>query len=222
MNRKRKSDTQGIHPPQLPTQHTPLGVEQVREQATLAQIMVVDGDLSAQETEDLLVEQVHFKRVRLPNTHFPLAQLSDVRFDTCDLAAAEWEKAHLNRVEYLGCRMIGAKLIDGKIEHTLFGDCNMELALFWNASFASVRFERCVLRNASFEGANLAGVAFRGCDLSQADLRGARLVGTDFRGSAIEGLRVGIKELQGAIIDPTQAVHLANLLGMTVREDEVV
>ena len=220
MNRKRKSGAQGINPPQLPTQHAPLGTEQVRDQATLTQGIVLDGDLSGQETEDLLVEQVHFKRGRLPNTHFPLAQVSDVRFDMCDLAAAEWEKAHLNRVEYIGCRMIGAKLIDSKIEHTLFQDCNMELALFWNAGFASARFERCVLRNASFEGANLAGVAFRACDLSQADLRGARLVGTDFRGSLIEGLRVGIKELQGAIIDPTQAVHLANLLGMTVREEQ--
>ena len=220
MNRKRKSGANGIHPPQLPIQHMPLEAEQVRDQATLTQMVVVDGDLSGQATDDLLVEHVHFKRVRLPNTRFPLAQISDVRFDMCDLAAAEWEKAHLNRIEYSGCRMIGAKLIDGKIEHTLFRDCNMELALFWNGSFASVRFERCVLRNTSFEGANLAGVTFQRCDLSQADLRGAQLVGTDFRGSSIEGMRVGIKELQGAIIDPTQAVHLANLLGMTVLEEE--
>jgi hypothetical protein len=31
------------------------------------------------------------------------------------------------------------------------------------------------------------------------------------------GMQVGAKDLRGAIIDPMQAVHLARLLGVTVR-----
>jgi uncharacterized protein YjbI with pentapeptide repeats len=63
----------------------------------------------------------------------------------------------------------------------------------------------------------LAGVVFRNCDLTNADLRNTTLRGTDLRGSTLTGMQVGAKELRGAIIDPTQAVHLARLLGVTVR-----
>jgi hypothetical protein len=45
-------------------------------------------------------------------------------------------------------------------------------------------------------------------------------VGADFRGSVINGLRVGAKELKGAIIDPAQAEQIVSLLGITVKEPE--
>lgn len=47
------------------------------------------------------------------------------------------------------------------------------------------------------------------------------MVDTDLRGSQLEGLRVGISELQGAIIAPSQAVHLASLLGIVVKAEDV-
>ncbi len=74
-----------------------------------------------------------------------------------------------------------------------------------------------MLRGALFEGADLRGVMFARCDLTNADLQGTNLRGADLRGSLLDGLRIGPKDVQGAIIDPSQAVQVAGLLGLTVK-----
>ena len=47
----------------------------------------------------------------------------------------------------------------------------------------------------------------------------AKLAGADFRGSKIESVRLGLKELQGAIVDIEQAVGVARMLGIVVKLD---
>jgi uncharacterized protein YjbI with pentapeptide repeats len=101
-----------------------------------------------------------------------------------------------------------------------FNDCNAEGANFVTAIFKAARFEKCVLRGSTFEGADLTGVVFHDCDLSGADLRNAKLKDTDFRSSVIDGLKTGVKELQGAIIAPLQAIQVVSLLGILVKEND--
>ena len=153
-------------------------------------------------------------------THLIASHLRDVRFDTCDLAEADWEKVQLTRIEMIESRLVGFKAIEARIQDALIKDCNGRFALFWSTIFKAVRFENCTLNEASFSEADLSGVVFDSCDLRGADLQGARLAGADFRGSKVEGMRVGDSDLRGAIIDPTQAVAFASLLGLVVRWDE--
>ena len=176
-------------------------------------------DWSSQEADDVYFEAVHFKRAILNGARLPALQVVDSRFEGCDLTGTECEKAHLNRVEFIGSRIAGAKLLNASIANVLFKDCSGEFAMFWESAFQAVRFENCSLSEASFLGADLSGVVFDRCDLRNANLQGTTLVGTDFRSSKIEGLRVGSKELQGAIISPDQAVHVVSLLGITVKWD---
>jgi len=82
-----------------------------------------------------------------------------------------------------------------------------------------VRFEKCNLANADFQGSNLAGVRFANCDLSNAEMSHTTLVGADFRGSKIDGLKVGARELPGAIVDHFQAAYLASLLGIVIKDE---
>lgn len=174
-------------------------------------------DFADQSASDLGWEHVHLKHGRLGGTRWQRPQLLDVRADVCDLAAAEWHKARLNRVALQGCRLLGWKLAESTLDNVLFADCAADLAAFWSSRFRATRFERCVLTEASFEGAQLDGVIFRDCDLQRANFEGARLHGADFRGSNLAGMVVGINELQGAMIEPAQALHLASLLGLIVK-----
>lgn len=219
MRRKYRSAHPGILSPQLPPQLLvgDASTTNMQDGATYTKLSLANCDFSEQAATDVLLDQVYFKRVSLSQTQLTAPQVIDSRLEACDFAGAEWEKAYFRRIELLGCRLVGAKLIQANIEDVVIKDCNGELALFWESSFKAVRFERSTLREASFEGANLSGVVFDTCDLQKADLRNTKLVGTDFRGSMLSGIQVGIKELQGAIIDPAQAVQLADLLGMTVR-----
>ena len=117
----------------------------------------------------------------------------------------------------VGCRLLGVQLVEAHLDDVIFRDCNLESAVFASAVFKAARFEGCVLRGALFEGADLRGVVFARCDLTNADLQGANLRGADLRGSLLDGLRIGPKDVQGAIIDPSQAVQVAGLLGLTVK-----
>jgi uncharacterized protein YjbI with pentapeptide repeats len=219
MRRKQSAAYAGITPPHLPPA-AELSAEDaptLGDGATLSKAALHGVDWSGVQAEDVALEQVAGRRVLLSGTKLAQLQLVDSRLETCDLAAAEWPKSFLRRVELLGCRMVGAKLEHASLEDVVLKDCIVDYGLFWEASFKAARFERCSLREASFAGANLSGVVFAGCDLTRADLRNTKLAGADFRGSTLDGLQVGIKDLQGAIIDPTQAVHLASLLGMTVQ-----
>lgn len=219
---RTKRQIAGIQPPQLPKPGLVERIvdEPVQDQSAFSQCLLANSDFSEQAADDVLFEQAHLKRVSLARTHLTSSQMIDVRCDVCDFASAEWEKAHLSRIEWTGCRLVGLKLMESEIADAVIKECNAEFALFWSSSFKAARFERCNLSGASFQEANLSGVVFKDCDLSKADLRGAKLAGADLRGSKLEGLKVGIKELQGAIIEPGQAVHIVGLLGIEVKWEE--
>jgi uncharacterized protein YjbI with pentapeptide repeats len=222
MQRKRTART-AIAPPQLPEHLAEVSqLDTLADQAGYSQQALLDCDFSQQSADDLLFEFATCKRVSFNHTSLTLAQLFDVRLDGCDLAGAEWEKAHLRRVELSGCRLVGLRLSDSSLEDLQIIKSNAELARFWSCSFKAARFDHCVLREASFDGSDLSGVIFRDCDLSQADLRNTKLKAADLRGATINGVRVGIKDLQGAIVTSSQAIYLAGLLGLTVQEEDLL
>jgi uncharacterized protein YjbI with pentapeptide repeats len=220
MQRKRANRT-AIAPPQLPAQLAEVSqLDTLADQSSYSQQALLDCNFASQSADDLLFEHVSCTRGSFNNTSLTLAQLFDVRLDGCDLAGAEWEKAHLRRVELSGCRLVGLRLSDSSLEDMQIVKSNAELARFWSCSFKAARFDHCVLREASFDGSDLSGVIFHNCDLSEADLRNTKLKGADLRGSTITGVQVGIKEIQGAIVTSSQAIQLAGLLGVTVKEDD--
>jgi uncharacterized protein YjbI with pentapeptide repeats len=173
---------------------------------------------AGQEASRVLFEQVHFKRVNLSRTRLPGVQWSDARLEGCDLSGVEWEKARLRRVELVGCRLVGARLLDAQLDDVLFRECQGDLAIVWSAVCRRVRFEQTRLREASFLKADLPGAVFDGCDLERADLREAQLLGADLRHSTLSGMQVGLRELRGAIIDSTQAIYVASLTGVVIRD----
>jgi uncharacterized protein YjbI with pentapeptide repeats len=218
---KRTSHSTGIEPPRLPSKPEAGGppLEQLDDLGTYSGLLLSSCDLSEQAAEDVTFEATLLKHVGLGRTRLPSLQLHDVRLDACDLAEAEWEKLLLSRVEVLGCRMVGWRASEGSLRNVLIKGCSAIGAQFWSTSFKNVRFENCILRDADFQRADLSGVVFDKCDLSNAKLSDAKLAGADLRGSKIEGVRLGLKELQGAIVDMEQAIAIARLLGVVVKMD---
>jgi len=163
-------------------------------------------------------ERILFRRVTLGPSRHAKPRFLDCRLEASDLSGIVWDQARFRRVEFLGCRLIGAQLLEAEFEDVTFKECNLERSVFSMARFKAVRFENCVLRETSFESADLSAAVFDGCDLTQADLRQAKLGGTDFRGSRLGSVQVGAQELKGAIVDSAQAVQIASLIGLIVRE----
>jgi uncharacterized protein YjbI with pentapeptide repeats len=213
----KHAPVKGIQPPQLPKHLDAGALQALADHAEYTALRLAKCDLTGQTAASVLFEQVEFSRAVFQHTTVTGARLFDVRAVTCDFSGADWRGARFRRVELAGCRLLGVQLIEAHLDDVFFRDCNLESAVFASAVFKAARFEGCVLRGALFDGADLRGVAFAHCDLTNADFTGANLCDADLRGSIIDGLRAGPREVQGAMIDPTQAIQVASLLGLTVK-----
>ncbi len=222
MINKRKRLGRTLKAPDLPQQKLQKAQsgETLEEGMNYTLAMLTRSDWSGQRTRHISFDQVLFDHGQLSGTHFEHVRVLDSRFNACDLANAHWVKADFARVELLDCHLIGWQANEARFQDTLFKECVghfMQCAL---AKFAAVRFENCDLSNANFFEADLSGVLFVNCDLSNADFSGAKLAGADLRGSKIDCIRIGPVELQGATLDPTQALAFVRGLGIIVKAPE--
>ncbi len=209
-----------IRPPTLPMRPRQETVQALANDAEYVALSLTRCDLSGQAAEGIVFDQVALRHTSLARTRLTRLLFSDVRAEVSDFSGADWQKARLRRVEFVGCRLLGILWPEAQLEDVLFKDCNLESAVLASAALKRVRFEACTLREAQCDGADLSHVFLGRCDLTGADLRGATLRGADLRGAAIEGLRVTPRDMQGAIVDPSQAVQIAGLFGLTVQPEE--
>jgi uncharacterized protein YjbI with pentapeptide repeats len=206
--------------PRIPNHLSPSDFTKIEDQLQATDCILADRDFSDQNASNLDFEKVVLRRIIFQRSQLKSVRLLDCQIERCDLSGANLEKARFQRVELSGCRLLGAIFMDGRFDDLCLSDCNAEGANFVSSTFKAARFEKCVLKGVTFEGADLTGVVFHECDLSGADLRNAKLKDTDFRSSTIDGLKTGIKELQGAIIAPMQAIQVVNILGIHVKESD--
>src|SRR6266516_1610996 len=90
-----------IIPPHLP-KTAPVAAlldGQITDHGLYADLVLAHAELAGQVARDVTFEEVHFNRGRMNGTHLIASHVRDVRFDTCDLAEAGWEKAQLTRIE---------------------------------------------------------------------------------------------------------------------------
>ena len=166
----------------------------------------------------LTIESCVLNRVALPDSTFATITLRDVRLVGCDLANVKTRALTALRVELLDCRMTGFRVEEpAECHDVLISQGLQSYSQFAYASFKSAEFDACNFEDANFLGADLQGCVFRGCNLHNADMRGAKLREADLRGSQVEGLRVNATDIHGAIVDPSQAMIFAALLGVRIR-----
>jgi uncharacterized protein YjbI with pentapeptide repeats len=208
-----------LAPPRLPKRAQAIELHELTDQATYSELLIADCRLADQAAEFVTFETTCFKQMAMQRAELRGLRLADVRFEACDLADSSWERLSASRVELIGCRLIGLQATDGRVEDLLIKGCNAVHAQFWSTVFKRVRFESCNLSETNFQSADLTGVVFDKCDLRGAKMADAKLAGADLRSSNIDAARVGIKELQGAIVNIEQAVSIARALGVDVRLD---
>lgn len=207
-----------LRPPRLPKRLPAGSLVRLEDFGEYASMELRGTDLSGRKAGAPSFEAVVFEKTRLGGTVFAKPRLQDCRLRSADLSAARWEHARLRRVEISDSRLLGADWTGAVLEDVRVRSCNLDGILLAASRWRSVRLENCSLKNAALDNADLSGAVFLDCDLTGADLRGALLTGADFRGSKIGGLQAGPQELKGAIIDSLQAVQVAGILGVVVKE----
>lgn len=215
-----KASQQSIQEPRIAQDlvHGQIGV--VEDRGEYYSLSLIGVDLSGQSASDIVFEESHLGRVKLVETKLEKVRFTDMKIDDSDFSGSVWGGARLTRVVFSNCRLIGMQLFEAELNDVRFSECNMAGALLGGIVSRHIEFNHCILREAFLQSARLNGASFKKCDLSGANLEGAELKGADFRGAKLGGVQVGPKEMQGAIIDPSQASQVAALLGVAVKDVE--
>lgn len=131
-----------------------------------------------------------------------------MRLEECDLSNCEWELPFLDEVELAGCRLTGFRIRGGKAVGLHLRECHCQYAQFDGVDLKEARFDACQLGDSSFQRCALDRAVFADCDLRSTVLAGVRLNGADLRGCRIDGIRTGLDDLAGALLDPRQAAAI--------------
>ena len=155
-------------------------------------------------------------RVSLAGGRFGSIRLKDVRLVNCDLANLVTHGLELVRVEFVNCRMTGLRGGEADCQDILVSEGDQRYCQFRYGRFKSAEFDSCNFEDADFQGTDLSGSQFRRCRLRNAEMSEVKLVNADLRGSLVEGLKLNAQDLRGAVVDPSQAMIFAPLLGIRI------
>lgn len=118
----------------------------------------------------------------------------------------------LRDVEVIDARLGGAQLHGAVLERVVVRGGKIDYLNLRKAKLKDVVFDSCVLVEPDFGGARLERVEFVDCALKRADLSGATLTDVDLRRAAELDVSRGVDRLAGAVISPSQLLHLAPVL----------
>jgi len=214
----KNSPARAIRPPRFPRRLPATPLSTLQDDGEYSALEVSGCNWAGQAPERILFEAISFRKGALGPSRLSKPRFVDCRLETSDLSGIDWEQARFRRVEFLDCRLAGAQLLESDFEDVVFKDSNLDRAIISSAKFRAARFVNCLLREASFEYTDLSGAVFEACDLTRADLRRAKLRGADLRGSKLDGVQAGPEEFSGVIVDSVQALQIAGLWGIIIKE----
>lgn len=202
----------GITPRDRSLLYTHTGDVQPEDELTLARLIpntFIDADAAV------------FTRCLLD--HARVVSGVSARFHRCSLDSVDAANANMDRSAWMGTlvetsRLTGTRFNHAFLQDQVFDQCVMPHVQFQLAKGERIRFEHCDLRGAYFNQSSFPGVVFSGCNLRGADFSGANIEGADLRRSQIEDIRIGPEQLQRVIVSSDQAIYLARLIGLDVRE----
>ena len=156
--------------------------------------------------------------VNLRQSQMEKIKLSDVKITESNLSNIDAFESFWLRVEIDESKLTGLKLNSAIMEDVYIKDSNSQFIQLRFGKAKRVIFESCNMKGSDFTNTDLTGCKFLNCDLSEAEFSGSILTGTDLRGSNLEKIKIGVKEIKGAIVNTNQALFLSGLLGIDIRD----
>jgi uncharacterized protein YjbI with pentapeptide repeats len=183
---------------------------------SIADRLIEGVRIESRKAGTLHIESSVLERVSLAGSSFDSAVWKDVRLVSCDLANLETRALTLIRVEFINCRMTGLRAGVADCQDVLISEGDQRYSQFRYSRFRSAEFDACNFTEADFQGTDLSGAIFRKCDLRNAEMSKVQLLNTDLRGSLVEGLHLNAEDIRGAVVDLSQAMIFAPLLGIRI------
>ena len=173
-------------------------------------------DIHESEIKRLSCVECIFTRSTFTETKIFQPHLRDCRLEHVDLSNADWPESNFARVEIIDSKLTGWKINESILSDVVIKESKGDYAQFQLLKTKRILFDHCDFTNTYFNESDLRHAVFKDCDLTRADFSKTCLQGADLRGSKIEGIRLDLHFLHGVKVDLTQAIYLAQMLGIEI------
>lgn len=197
---------------------TPIGPADFDYELTIERGLLADAVIEDDRFRHGMIDRSRLDGVAIAGANADGLIVRHTALERCDFSNASMESSSWSDAEFAGCKLTGTRCNRAVFRNVAFFDVRGDLVQFQHARLQQVVFANCSLQHAFFNGAKLAKTVFDGCDLTGADFSGADISGSDLRRSRIEGIKIAPDQLHGVIVTQDQALYLAGLLGLVVRD----
>lgn len=180
--------------------------------------LIQECTFETQTAENIIVNQVIFKNVDFNRLHWPCVQLTDTVFEQCDLSNVDFTQCSMDRVQLINCKLVGINMTEASFRNVVFDHCNATYAVLRYLKCKKGSFHNTSFAEADLYAATLADVSFAGCNLDRVQFSGTKLAGIDLSTCQFYQLALTAEDLRGCIIAPAQAIALANIFGVVIKE----
>lgn len=171
-----------------------------------------------QIVEGIKIDTGYLEGILMTGSKLDKLRLMDVKIVDSNLSNVACTNGNWLRTVLNDCKLTGLQLTESQLEDVLFENCNAQYMQMRFSNVQRVVFRRCDLKGADFEGTDFSGCELVSCDLSECEFSGCRMMGADLRGSNLEGAHLGPEVIKGAIVNTSQAMYLAGLMGIDIRD----
>ncbi|GAB4059715.1 pentapeptide repeat-containing protein [Catellatospora paridis] len=165
-----------------------------------------DVDMTELSSRNAVFEECVFGNVKFNASRHADSAFLRCSFLRCNLFEAEFTGCKLTGSVFEQCTLRPLRVIGGDWSFVNLSDADLR-----GVTFSGVRMREADLTSALCDGATISAV-----DLSGAHLTRAKLNRCDLRGSDLTALHPNEVELRDAVIDPAQAVVIAQSLGLRI------
>ena len=175
------------------------------------------GMIESVSAESVSIEKSVFCDVTFRDAMLPRADLSDVKFDHCNLANTNWSRSIIHRVEFVDCNMTGVDFGEATFRNAVFHNCSARYAFFRGADLGLTRFFKSNLSLTDFQQTKFSQLHFSQSNLSEAQMSGCTLSGINFSDCDIDGMQARLEDYKGAIVSPMLALDLVKIMRVIVK-----
>lgn len=204
--------------PNLPSQLPLIHINKFHDEDYVELSLIQDCTFEAQTIENISITQVLFKNVDFNRLHWPHIKLTDTVFEQCDLSNVDFSECFMDRVRFTNCKMIGINMTEASLRNVDFDNCNAAYAVTRYFNCKKGYFHNTSFAEADFYSTTFKDVTFECCNLDKVQFSGTKLAGIDISTCQFYQLALTPDDLRGCIIAPEQAIALANIFGVVIKE----
>jgi len=158
---------------------------QVEESINYTNLRFDKSPFPVKGTKETQFEDCTFKNCDFTGVNFAGCDFIDTTFEDCNLSMVKFGYIGLDKVHFIGCKLVGADFTTVKdfLFNVKFSNCILDYAAFMKKKNRKCRFENCSLKGADFSEADLTESIFEQCDLSAAVFMNTVLNGVNFKTS---------------------------------------